>query len=68
MLRRSIRCGIKGMLYKLHRDPPEKFFELQKSYISERLFRVKYGEIYSELKLQLVFRRAVLIPAVMKPK
>lgn len=39
-----------GLEFKLHRDLPEQFFQILKSYISERHFRVKYENEYSQLK------------------
>ena len=36
--------------YKLQRDLPRQYFEILKSYISDRLFRVRYDQEYSELK------------------
>ena len=36
--------------FKLHRDLPKQYFQILKSYISERHFRVKYENEYSELK------------------
>lgn len=39
-----------GLEYKLHRDLPRQYYELLKSYLTERFFRVRYGGEYSELK------------------
>lgn len=39
-----------GLEFKLHRDLPRQYFELLKSYITNRFFRVRYGGEYSELK------------------
>lgn len=39
-----------GLNYKLHRDLPRQYFEILKSYIADRFFRVRYGKEYSELK------------------
>lgn len=39
-----------GLEYKLHRDLPKQYYELLKSYITNRLFRVRYDQYYSELK------------------
>lgn len=40
----------KGLEFKLHRDLPRQFFGILKSYISDRYFRVRHGNEYSELK------------------
>lgn len=39
-----------GLAFKLQRDLPRQFYELLKSYISDRHFRVKYENDYSGLK------------------
>ena len=39
-----------GMEYKIHRDLPEELYLILKSYITNRYFRVKYENEYSELK------------------
>lgn len=39
-----------GLLYKLHKDLPRQYFEILKSYLTDRYFRVRYGTHYSELK------------------
>lgn len=39
-----------GLEYKLQRDLPTKYFEILKSYINGRHFRVKHEEEYSSLK------------------
>lgn len=39
-----------GLEYKLERDLPKHHCQLLKSYISNRYFRVKYEDSYSELK------------------
>ena len=39
-----------GLEFKLHRDLPKQFYQVLKSYIAERHFRVKIGSEYSELK------------------
>lgn len=38
-----------GLECKLHKDLPRQFFEILKSYITERYFRVRHGREYSEL-------------------
>ena len=40
----------KGLEFKLHRDLPRQYYEILKSYIGNRFFRVRYGSVYSELK------------------
>jgi len=40
----------KGLLYKLNKVMPIQMVNLLKSYISDRMFRVKHDESYSELK------------------
>ena len=40
----------KGLIYKLKQYLPKQYFQILKSYISERCFRVKQEETYSELK------------------
>lgn len=40
----------RGLEYKLERDLPKEYYQILKSYISDRHFRVKYEEEYSELK------------------
>ena len=44
------RVWHQGLEYKLHRDLPKQYFEILKSYIEDRYFRVKYEGEYSELK------------------
>lgn len=39
-----------GLLYKLHRDLPRQFFEILRSYLSQRNFRVRHETAYSSLK------------------
>lgn len=41
----------KGLLYKLNKMLPSPLVLLLKSYISDRMFRVRHDEAYSELKL-----------------
>lgn len=38
-----------GLEYKLQRDLPRQYYEILKSYISNRLFRVRYDQEYSKL-------------------
>jgi hypothetical protein len=40
----------RGLEFKLQRDLPFKYFEILKSYLAERYFRVKYGDAYSGLR------------------
>lgn len=44
------RVWHKGLEYKLKRDLPRQYYEILKSYLSKRHFRVKYEEEYSDLK------------------
>lgn len=44
------RVWHQGLLYKLHRDLPKEFYEIMKSYVSDRHFRVKLDDEYSKLK------------------
>ena len=44
------RVWHQGLQYKLHRDLPKQFYEILKSYINERYFRVKFEGEYSQLK------------------
>lgn len=39
-----------GLLFKLQRDLPVQFYRILKSYLSDRLFRVKQGSEYSKIK------------------
>lgn len=39
-----------GLEFKLHRDLPKQFYQILKSYIADRHFRVKFECQYSELK------------------
>lgn len=40
----------RGLKYKLNRDLPAEMYQILTSYISDRHFRVKYDDEYSELK------------------
>lgn len=40
----------RGLEHKLQRDLPKQFYEILKSYIGDRYFRVKYEDEYSYLK------------------
>lgn len=44
------RVWHRGLEYKLQRDLPKQFFQILKSYISDRYFRIKYGQEYSNIK------------------
>lgn len=44
------RVWHKGLEYKLQRDLPRQFYEILKSYITDRHFRVKYEDEHSDLK------------------
>lgn len=39
-----------GLLFKLQRDLPDQFYQILKSYLMDRMFRVKQGNEYSEIK------------------
>lgn len=39
----------KGLEFKLHKDLPRQYYKILKCYISDRLFRVRYEQDYSEL-------------------
>jgi hypothetical protein len=43
--------GIRGLLHKLRSIPPDHFYQLLKSYLTNRHFCVKHEDLYSELKL-----------------
>lgn len=40
----------RGLEYKLYRDLPYQYYEILKSYLSNRFFRVRYNQEYSDLK------------------
>lgn len=40
----------RGLEYKLYRDLPIQYYEILKSYLSNRFFRVRYNQEYSNLK------------------
>lgn len=40
----------KGLLFKLHRDLPEQYYKILQSYLSERHFRVRHEDEFSELR------------------
>lgn len=40
----------RGLEYKLYRDLPIQYYEILKSYLSNRYFRVRYNQEYSELQ------------------
>src|SRR5215469_8941098 len=44
------RVWHEGLEYKLHRDLPRQYYEILKSYLADRNFKVRYGTRYSELK------------------
>lgn len=39
-----------GLLYKLQRDLPKQFYQILKSYLTERCFRIKYDGEFSQVK------------------
>lgn len=44
------RVWHQGLLYKLHRDLPRQLYEIIKSYLNERHFRVKEENVFSSIK------------------
>lgn len=44
------RVWHQGLLYKLHKDLPKEFYKILKSYLTDRHFRVKLENEYSNLK------------------
>ena len=43
-----------GLIYKLRTILPKRYAEILESYLTERFFRIKQGDLYSELKEILV--------------